>query len=144
MPGDLSFELHALTAHLDRSADRILRSECGLSYRRFRTLLSVDRLTVDSRGASTQRAVASALGVSEPSASRMTGVLVTAGLLEAHPDPDGGNRRRLRLTPAGKDIVERCRTILEDRFASLVQRCGVSYAEYARDTRRLLAALDDT
>ncbi|WP_232661014.1 MarR family winged helix-turn-helix transcriptional regulator [Pseudonocardia sp. TRM90224] len=136
MPGDLSFDLHALTAKLDRSADRILQDGYGISYRRFRLLLIVGRL-----GAATQRAVAEELGVSEPSASRMTGVLVGTGLLDALPDPAGGNRRRLSLTVEGKEIVERCRTLLEQRFAALVERSGVSYADYARDTRKLLEAL---
>ncbi len=64
---DLSFDLHALTARLDRSADRILRAEHDLSYRRFLTLVIVAELD-----AATQRAVADRLGVSEPSVSRMT------------------------------------------------------------------------
>lgn len=136
MPGDLTFDLHALTARLDRSADRILQAEYGLSYRRFRALLTVGRL-----GAATQRAVADELGVSEPSASRMTGVLVGTGLLDALPDPSGGNRRRLSLTVEGKEVVESCRALLERRFADLVERSGVSYADYARDTRRLFDAL---
>lgn len=137
MPGDLSFDLHALTARLDRSADRILQAEFGLSYPRFRTLLIVGRL-----GSATQRAVAEELGISEPSASRMTGVLVGTGLLDAHPDPAGGNRKQLSLTVAGKDVVERCRTLLEQRFTALVQRSGVSYDDYARSTRLLLRALE--
>ena len=136
MPEDLTFNLHALTARLDRSTDRILLAEYGLSYRRFRTLLIVGRL-----GQPTQRAVAEELGVSEPSASRMTGVLAGTGLLDAVPDPAGGNRHRLSLTVAGKEVVERCRTLLERRFADLVQRSGVCYPDYARDTRRLLDAL---
>lgn len=139
MPGDLSFDLHALTARLDRSADRILQSGYGLSYPRFRALLIVGRL-----GFATQRAVAEELGVSEPSASRMTGVLVGIGLLDASPDPAGGNRRRLSLTVEGKEIVESCRGLLERRFADLVERSGVSYDAYARDTRRLFDALKET
>ncbi|MDN5861310.1 MAG: MarR family winged helix-turn-helix transcriptional regulator, partial [Pseudonocardia sp.] len=136
MPAELSFDLHALTTRLDRSADRILRSEFGLSYPRFRTLLIVGRL-----GAATQRAVAEELGVSEPSASRMTGVLIGTGLLDAHADPAGGNRKRLSLTVEGADVVERCRALLEQRFAALVRRSGVSYDEYARSTRLLLDTL---
>lgn len=136
MPRSLSFDLHALTTRLDRSADRILQAEHGLSYRRFLTLLSVGEL-----GVPTQRALAERLGVSEPSASRMTGVLVGVGLLDSEVDPAGGNRRRLTLTPKGKQLVEVCRDLLERRFADLVERCGVSYPGYARDTGLLMAAL---
>ncbi|ONI87014.1 hypothetical protein ALI144C_10275 [Actinosynnema sp. ALI-1.44] len=137
MPQDLSFDLHALTARLDRSADRILQAEYGLSYRRFLTLLIVSRL-----GAPTQRAVSEELGVSEPSASRMTGVLAGMGLLDAQPDPAGGNRRRLSLTADGRQMVEQCRALLERRFHDLVKRSGVSYADYAHNTRLLLDALN--
>lgn len=137
VPRNLSFDLHALTARLDRSADRILQAQYGVSYRRFLTLLIVGEL-----GADTQRALAEGLGVSEPSVSRMTGLLVGSGLLDAQPDPAGGNRRRLSLTVRGKQLVEQCRELLENRFATLVERSGVSYPEYARDTRLLLAALD--
>ncbi len=136
---DLSFDLHALTARLDRSADRILRAEHDLSYRRFLTLVIVAELD-----AATQRAVAEKLGVSEPSMSRMTAVLVAAGLLDAEPDPAGGNRRRLSLTLPGKHVVEQGRELLERRFASLVERSGVPYGQYATHTKQLMAALDET
>lgn len=136
MSNNLSFDLHALTARLDRSADRILQAEYGLSYRRFLSLMTVGRL-----GAATQRRLAETLGISEPSASRMTGVLTGTGLLDSQPDPAGGNRRRLTLTVQGKQVVEDCRELLERRFANLVETSGVSYADYARDTTLLMQAL---
>lgn len=126
----------ALTARLDRAADRILQAEHDLSYRRFLALV-----TVSEMGSATQRGLAERLGVSEPSVSRMTGVLVEAGLLDAPTDPGGGNRRQVSLTPTGIKLVQQCRELLEDRFANLVARSGVAYEEYARDTRRLLQAL---
>jgi len=137
VPSVLSFDLHALTARLDRSADRILQAEYRLSYRRFLALLTVGEL-----GAATQRALAEKLGVSEPSASRMAGVLAETGLLDSQLDPAGGNRRRLTLTVQGKQMVEGCRELIERRFADLVERSGVSYAGYAHDTTLLMVALD--
>lgn len=136
MDGDLSFDLHALTARLDRSADRILRAEYNLSYRRFLALLLVDEL--DSP---TQRTLAERLGVTEPSVSRMTTVLTESRLIQAEADPAGGNRRRLTMTPEGKQLVEQCRDLLERRFAELVDRSGISYPEFAHQTRQLLATL---
>ena len=139
MPGDLSFDLHLLTARLDRSADRILTAEAGLTYRRFLALV-----VVGAHGSATQRALAEALDVSEPSVSRMVGVLEEAGLVEVTHAPGSGNKRQVALTPDGKDAVSRCRGLLEQRFAGLVERSGVSYARYARDTRRLIDALDES
>lgn len=137
MSEDLSYQLHVLTARMDRAADRILRVEQQVSYRRFLALLLVGKLEV-----TTQRALAEALGVSEPSVSRMTSVLSEAGLLDATTDPAGGNRRQLTLTPAGEELVERCRAVLEHRFADLVQRSGVPYRDYAEHTGALIRALD--
>jgi DNA-binding MarR family transcriptional regulator len=137
MERDLSLGLHTLTARLDRAADRILRAEQALSYRRFLVLFMVGML-----GTPTQRALAERLGVTEPSVSRMIGALAGTGLLDAHPDPAGGNRRRLSLTPSGRELVQRCGELLEGRLAALVEASGVPYDVYARYTNQLLAALD--
>lgn len=134
---DLSFDLHALTARLDRSADRILQAEFGLGYQRFLALVVLNAI-----GPATQRALAEGLGVSEPSVSRMAGLLAEAGLIEVVPHPGGGNRRRLSLTPEGKELLTRSREVLEQRFADLVRRSGVPYEDYARHTRQLMASLD--
>jgi DNA-binding MarR family transcriptional regulator len=133
----LAFDLHALTARLDRAADRLLRTHLGLPYRRFLALVLV------GEDSPSQRALAERLGVTEPSTSRMVGVLSEAGLLQVTPDPAGGNRRRLALTTAGKETVEACAALLEGRLASLVEHSGVAYERYAEDTRRLLHALGD-
>lgn len=135
----LTFDLHLLTARMDRSADRMLMAEYGLSYRRFLALLIVGEL-----GAATQRELAERLGVSEAATSRMAGILAETDLLDSQPDPSGGNRRQLTLTPEGEHTVEKCQRLLERRFASLVQRSGVPYDEYAGYTQRLLAAFQET
>ncbi len=137
MERNLSLNLHVLTARLDRAADRILRAEHGISYSRFLALTLVGEL-----GASTQRTLAEYLGVTEPSVSRMTGVLAADGLLDVQPDPAGGNRRRLSLTDAGKRRVTSIRQEFEDRLAAVVAESGVPYDEYAEHTARLLATFD--
>ncbi|MEV4512315.1 MarR family transcriptional regulator [Dactylosporangium sp. NPDC049525] len=133
----LSFDLHVLTARLERIADRMLRAEHDVSYRRFLALTLVGRL-----GASTQRALADGLGVTEASVSRMTAVLAGDGLLDVQPEPGGGRRRRLSLTDKGNDLVAAIQDRLEERFAALVTRSGVPYADFAEHTQRLLAALE--
>lgn len=137
MDGALSFDLHALTSRLDRAADRILRSEYDISYRRFLALYLVTQLEEP-----TQRALAEALGVTEPSVSRMTGVLADSSYLDTGSDTAQGNRRSLSLTPEGKELVERCHDLLEHHFTRLVEHSGVPYGEYAGHTRMLLTALD--
>ncbi|MGB0096789.1 MAG: MarR family winged helix-turn-helix transcriptional regulator [Solirubrobacteraceae bacterium] len=133
----LSRNLHRLTARLDRAADRLLRTEAGISYPRFLALYMVG-----SEGADTQRALAERLGVSEPSVSRMVRVLSEGGWLETFVDPGGGNRNQLRLTAAGEALVQGWGGQLEERLAVLLEAAGVPYAAYLAHTRRLLAALD--
>jgi DNA-binding MarR family transcriptional regulator len=133
----LSFTLHVLTARLDRAADRILQAEHGVSYRRFLALTLVGSL-----GASTQRALADGLGVTEASVSRMVGALAAAGLLDVQPSPAGGRGRQLRLTEQGRLLVAAAQQGLEERFAEIVERSGVPYDEYAQHTARLLATLE--
>lgn len=137
MDQDLSRALHTLTARLDRAADRILQAEVGLPYRRYLLLYAVADL-----GSPSQRALARWLDVTEPSVSRMVRTLVASGWLTVQPDPAGGNRRVVELTPAGAELVAGSGRLLEGRLADLVQRSGVPYERYRGDTARLLAGLD--
>ena len=136
MPTALSYELHKLTARLDRAADGLLRSQVGVSYSRFLALFAV------REGAASQRELAQWLGQTEPSTSRMVGVLSAQGWLSATMVAGEGNRRRLQLTESGSEVVDRCARLLERRFEELVTRSGVPYAAYQRHTRRLLSQLD--
>lgn len=138
MVDHLAYELHVFVALLDRAADRFLRAEFDLSYRRFLALLMLDDL-----GPATQRALADRLGTTEPSVSRMTGVLAQDGLLRVRADPVGGNRRELTLTPRGRRLMSAGSALLEERFGGLVKTSGVSYADYAKATSRMLAVLND-
>jgi DNA-binding MarR family transcriptional regulator len=136
MPEALSYDLHKLTARLDRAADAVLRSHGGVSYARFLALFAV------SEGAASQRELARWLGQTEPSTSRMVGVLTQQGLLSATTVAGAGNRRHLQLTERGAGLVDRCGRLLEAHFEALVKRSRVSYAEYQAHTRRLLGQLD--
>jgi DNA-binding MarR family transcriptional regulator len=136
MPPGLSYELHMLTARLDRAADGLLRQEQGISYSRFLALFAVR----ETNGS--QRDLAQWLGQTEPSTSRMVTVLADEGLLEVTRVEGGGNRRQLRLTDTGTQLVERCGRLLEGRFENLVRSSEVPYESYRRHTRRLLDQLD--
>jgi DNA-binding MarR family transcriptional regulator len=134
-PG-LSFELHKLTALLDRAADELLRREQGISYARFLALFAVWQTN------GSQRDLARWLRQTEPSTSRMVTVLADEGLLEVTRPEGAGNRRQLRLTKSGAKLVERCGRLLEGRFEDIVRRSGVPYDSYQRHTLRLLEQLD--
>jgi DNA-binding MarR family transcriptional regulator len=134
---NLSRSLHKLTARLDLAADRLLRAEAGISYARFLALYMVG-----FEGADTQRALAQRLGVSEPSVSRMVRVLADGRWLESVSDPAGGNRKQLRLTRGGEQMVQRWGSVLEERLTALLESAGVPYRTYLTQTERLLVSLD--
>jgi DNA-binding MarR family transcriptional regulator len=136
VPEALSYELHKLTARLDRAADGLLRRDVGVSYSRFLALFAV------SETGGSQRDLAQWLGLTEPSTSRMVGVLAEEGLLKVTTVAGAGNRRQLQLTEDGARLVQRGCRLLEERFADLVERSGVPFVAYQRYTRRLLAQLD--
>lgn len=136
MPKRLGYELHKLTARLDRVADGLLREEAGVSYARFLALLAVRECS------GTQRDMARWLGLSEPSASRMARVLAGDGLLEIKTTAGHGNRRQVQLTAEGDELINRCGELLEARFEAFVELCGVDYRTYQGQTRRLLGQLD--
>ena len=136
MPRRLGYELHKLTARLDRFADGLLREAAGVSYARFLALFAVREC------GGTQRDMARWLGLSEPSTSRMVRVLADDGLLEVKTLAGRGNRRQVQLTAKGDELIDRCGELLEPRFEELVKLCGVDYQIYQNQTRRLLDNLE--
>jgi DNA-binding MarR family transcriptional regulator len=136
VPAGLGYELHKLTARLDRAADELLRREEGISYARFLALFAVSQTN------GSQRDLAQWLGQTEPSTSRMVTVLVDEGLLKASRRQGDGNRLQLRLSTSGAQLVERCGRLLEGRFEEMVRRSGVSYDSYQGLTRRLLEQVE--
>jgi hypothetical protein len=74
----------------------------------------------------------------------MVAALAQEQLLEDARTAGSGNRRKLRLTSRGAELVERSARLLEGRFQDLVKRSGISFESYQRDTLRLLAELGAT
>lgn len=134
-----AYALHALVHVLDRAAEGVLADGIGISYRRYLTLLTLQRLAQE--GTVTQRELAGELGVSEPAASRTVGILREAGWVTSEPTPGEGNRRRLALTDAGERLVNEAATTLEAAFARLMDAAGVTAGDVLAITDPLLATL---
>jgi len=132
---DPAYALHAVVFLLDRAADDILPA-LGLTYSRFLTLLTIERL-----GGATQKAVADALGVTEPSASRTIRRLQDDGLVAASTTPGGGNRRSVSLTDKGERVVDEAAAQLERSFAELLTTAGLGARDILAVTDPLLARL---
>lgn len=132
---DPAYALHAVVFLLDRAADDILPA-LDLTYSRFLALLTIERL-----GGATQRAVADALGVTEPSASRTIRRLQEDGLVDSSAMPGVGNRRTVSLTDKGDRVVDEAAARLERSFADLLKEAGLRPAQVVDVTDPLLATL---
>lgn len=130
-----AYALHAVVFLLDQAADAII-PVLGLTYRRYLTLLTVERL-----GGATQRSIADALGVTEPAASRAVRGLHDAGLVATAAAPGSGNRRSVSLTDKGQRVVDEAAEHLEESFANLVRDAGLTTADVLAITNPLLRAL---
>jgi len=131
-----AYALHALVAVLDRAADDILQERLGITFNRYLTLLTLQRL-----GQVTQRELAAELGVSEPSVSRTVPVLADEGFLTVTSVAGGGNRRRVELTAVGEKLVDDAADLLEDSFAQLMSAAGVEQDQILGITHPLLGVL---
>ena len=132
-----TYALHAVVALLDRSADQILPA-LGLTYSRYLTLLTIERL-----GPATQRAVAEALDITEPAVSRTIRALQTAGLVDAVSIPGAGNRRAVGLTAEGQSLVDRAAGELEAAFGALLASAGITADDVLAVTDPIIKLLAD-
>ena len=130
-----AYALHAVVALLDRSADQILPS-LGLTYSRYLTLLTIERL-----GEATQRAIAEAMGITEPAVSRTIRALQADGLVAAKATPGSGNRRSVGLTAAGQRLVDRAADQLEAAFAGLLESAGLAATDVLAVTDPIIMLL---
>ena len=131
-----AYALHALVAVLDRAADQILKERLGITFSRYLTLLTLQRL-----GSATQRELAAELGVSEPSISRSVPLLTDEGYLTVTSVVGGGNRRRVELTTVGEKLVDEAADILEASFAQLMTAAGVEADQILGMTNPMLGVL---
>ena len=131
-----AYALHALVAVLDRAADDILQERFGITFNRYLTLLTLQRL-----GQITQRGLAAELGVSEPSVSRSVRALADEGFLSITSLAGGGNRRSIELTAVGEKLVDDAADLLEASFAQLMSAAGMEPDQILGITHPLLGVL---
>lgn len=132
-----AYALHVVVSLLDRSADQILPS-LGLTYSRYLTLLTIERL-----GEATQRAIADGVGITEPAVSRTVRALQSEGLVDAKAVPGLGNRRAVHLTTAGQALVDRAATQLEQAFGDLLTAAGLAPTDVLAVTDPIIKLLGE-
>lgn len=134
----LAYDLHRLVRALDRSAE-VRLAPFGISYARYLALL-----IVGEHDGLTQRDLAGALGLSEPTASRTASALADAGWLAITRTPGSGNRRTLSLTAAGRDLLDEASTRLGSDFDDVVRSMGRDPDALADDVRHLTAIIEES
>ncbi|WP_157129214.1 MarR family winged helix-turn-helix transcriptional regulator [Nocardia amamiensis] len=88
-------------------------------------------------------ALAPALGVDQPRASRLVAQAVSSGLLERVADQRDGRRAVLRLTPAGRDAVAAAKAGRRAAMAAAMAGWTPSErADFARLLERFVDAMD--
>ena len=121
---------------LESEAERLLRAQTGVSYRRLLFLF-----VLQSQESITQHRLAQLLGYSDPAISTMLRELVKEGYVTTGPDPEHARKRLVHITPRGLELARRCRRLLDAHFDELIQIAGVDDQQLQAMTRRLLAAL---
>lgn len=111
-----------LAKMLDRETARQLQAEFGLKLAEWRVLAFIC-----SKGPSSAADVCAAFEVDRAEVSRAVASLEAAGLVERA--ADGGNRRRLILTPSaqGQDLFQAARARRQDFFRAVME--GLDDAE---------------
>jgi DNA-binding MarR family transcriptional regulator len=130
------YRLHKLVFALDRAADKILRSQLGITYKRLLFLL-----VLQHHDAATQHELAVALGYSDPAVSTMLLQLAKAGYVSTTPSPEHGRKRLVTITPQGSELVARGANLLDERFDRLMETAGVDAQHYGNLTEQIYRAL---
>jgi DNA-binding MarR family transcriptional regulator len=130
-----AYALHVVVSMLAATADEILPA-LGLTYSRYLTLLTIERM-----GEATQRAIAEAMGLTEPAVSRTIRGLQADGHVATDAHAGAGNRRAVRLTGSGQVLVDSAANQLETAFGGLLATAGLRPADVLAVTDPLIKAL---
>jgi DNA-binding MarR family transcriptional regulator len=132
----LSYLLGKLMFDLDRAADQLLRTQVGVSYKRF-LFLTVLRQC----GTVSQHELAVALGYSDPAVSTMLVELAKDGSVQTTKSKTHGRKRLVTITPKGSEVVAKARQLLDAHFDQLMVIAGIDAQHFRELTERLRQAL---
>jgi DNA-binding MarR family transcriptional regulator len=136
MESSPAYLLHKLVFEMDREADKLLRSQIGISYKRILFLVILQH-----HEAITQHELALALGYSDPAVSAMLLELAKDGYVKTTPSPEHGRKRLVTITPQGSEILTRSRQLLDSHVEKLMVAADVDPHHYSELTERLSRAL---
>jgi DNA-binding MarR family transcriptional regulator len=128
----LAERLAAFYAHAMRPSSRLIGEfeRLDLSFTQFKAL------SVAAEGEPTVKHLAERLGLSLPGASRAVDHLVRRGLIDRREDPDDRRCKRLSVTAAGRELLDR----LDDARREALESFAAGLQPAQREA--LIAALD--
>ncbi|MFE7746729.1 MarR family winged helix-turn-helix transcriptional regulator [Nocardia sp. NPDC057455] len=134
----ITVAVEAAMVRIRRRQTRGVLSDGAIPVAVFRVLDAVADGAADTVGA-----LAPALGVDQPRASRLTARAVASGLLERAADQRDGRRSVLRLTAAGNRAVAEARTgRRKSMAAAMADWTPAERADFARLLARFVDAMD--
>jgi DNA-binding MarR family transcriptional regulator len=138
-PSELASELLDLWLHLARGTMPgvfVLVEELGLSMTQMKTLHTLD-MCMDELSV---KALSEELHLSLPAASRVADGLLKRGYVERREDEHDRRMKRIRITPEGRDVVERMQRA---RLVGLEQFAASLSPDQRRELHAALAGLPD-
>lgn len=140
MNNSTSFLLHKLVFILDRAADKMLRAEFGISYKRALFLVMIEQ------GPMTQHQLALTLGYTDPAVSAMLVELMRENYVIVQTSAKHGRLHIVRLTPTGEKLVSEMQKFLDVRFEQALHSAGIDTTAYQEMTNKIyeLVAKKDT
>lgn len=137
MPGaSPTYLLGRFVFELDRTADHLVQTQVGISYRRFLFLT-----VLQHTGTVTQHELAVALGYSDPAVSTMLAGLAKDGYLQTTKSPEHGRKQLVTITSKGDEVAAQARQMLDAHFDQLLDLAGVDAQQLRDITERLYQAL---
>src|SRR3974377_1250194 len=98
-----------------RAADRFLRTQVGISYKRALFLI-----VLQHSGTVTQHELAVALGYSDPAVSTMLVELAKDGYIQTTRSQTHGRKHLVTITPKGNEVMVHARHVLDSHFYHLL------------------------
>ena len=141
-PAALAHLIDEMMSHIHRrSADDTLAvmNEAGLTMAQMVTLMLLEKLCPLSVSS-----VAACIRLSRAAASHMVDRLVVAGLVARSEDPIDRRHKRIAITPAGRELIQKTREQRTREFTRILARLSIeAQTQFAKALARVLEELQN-
>ncbi|MFJ4655728.1 MarR family winged helix-turn-helix transcriptional regulator [Nocardia sp. NPDC088792] len=107
---EFGYYIHRVVALIDRQGDAMFRRELGLGLAQFNLL----RFLEASPEVPSQQQLADRLGIAKSAVSRQIDIARRSGWIAVAVSESSRRQHTLTLTPAGRELLSRAKTLIED------------------------------